>query len=338
MTPYTPSNTPELSRFQAWFQRVPLIRSRRGIFFLIAGLLVLWILFRLITQNTTGRQLAPPALQSPSGSEGSITISGGFSWPEYPRNMAIYSLESYTPILSGAQAWAQQLGLEPSGSFGRAFINSNGTQTLSVSPNNQAINYTDLTSEPVAEDRVDSALTERYRDSFLQNIGFQLENVEITATLIEYQADAHDHRPETTSLAEAAAIEYRVRQKLDGFPLFWEAGNAQDLILLVTNRGVSSASLANFPLTVSDQAVQRNTFSQEQIQNRINRGNYVIVGTIGHGMDRGSLTDLRVENVSVEYRVSELDQAVKPFIRLAGMGTFTDGQILSTQILTPLTQ
>jgi hypothetical protein len=328
-------NTP-LSRFQAWFQRIPLLRSRRSLMVLGSVAIILLILFRILTGSREPQVLPAPGLRSPTGSEGQIELEIIASWPSYPERLSVYRLSSFTPLEQGTQAWATDLGLQPFGTLGRTFTNADRTQTLTVAPENQGVSYSNRFPATEATG-VDPELTSIHRDQFLRKLGFSLTDFTEVETLLATEQDDPDEQITVTSPADAWAIQYMLTPTIDQLPLNWEAGGITVVRMVVSNQGVTSATLPNFPFT-KETAGEAVALSPEQIEANVEAGNYVIVGTVGLGAERGKLNTLNVERMEPEYRVSTSEQSIKPYLRLSGTGSFQDGKTFPVQITTPLTQ
>lgn len=333
---------PTLYRLQQWFQRVPLFRSRRNL--LILGVVVVLVLFlwSLLRPNRTEPTVTPPALQSPTGSEGQIDLTLSAPWPGYPDTLNEYQLTAYTPVSDGAKAWAEQLGLPPIGRTGRGYLDSNRNIMIAIAPGDQSVKFTHPLSDDTPSTRVNAVVAREHLDSFLQNLGFQPSEFQVDLTLLGPADEESDHTHEATDEhavdpSEATIVQFSLQPTLNSAPLRWEAGNVDRFLVFANNERVTNATLPYFPIQTTESGVKR-TKTQAAVIESIQSGGYVIVGTVGRGQEREKLQHLEVQSIEVEYRISSTTQTVAPFLLLSGQGTFVDGQVFETQITTPLTQ
>jgi hypothetical protein len=302
---------------------------------MIGGLLLITLLiYQALTGTEIQRVSAPPALSSPTGSEGSILLEGEPSWPEYPDTLPTFQILTYTALQQGAAAWALQQGLQPFGTSARTFSNTDRTQIMTITPGSQAITYTN--SDLPLQTVVDQDLARRQLERFLENLGFSLKNFSVRTEFVSSDQVNPDTFTLTGSPNEAVAVRFYLTEMIDVYPLRWEAGSVEEFVFVVTNQGVISATIPYFPMTWENTSASR-TFSEERVRENIKSGGYVIVGTIGAGADRGRLTSLTAERVTLEYRASTTTNAIEPFIRIQGSGVYADGQIFPTQIVSQLT-
>lgn len=324
-----------LSRFQSWFQRIPLLRSRSGLLLVGGILLVTILIYQALNGPDIQRVVPPPVLSSPTGSEGRILLEGEENWPQYPDLLPSYQITTYTELQQGTNAWATQEGLQPFGTSGRTFNNADRTQILTISPGSQAVTYRN--SNLSFQSIVDENVAERQLELFLQNLGFRLSDFSVRKDYIGPEQTNPDSFITTNNPSVAVAVRFYLSQNIDGVPLRWEAGSVEEFVLVVTNQGVITAALPHFPFTWESTGTSR-TFSQERIRENIQAGSYVIIGTVGAGADRGTLSSLFAEQVTLEYRASVGTSTIKPFVRIQGSGVYSDGKTFPTQIVAPITQ
>lgn len=324
-----------LSRFQSWFQRIPLLRSPLGILSVFGVLLIGILIFQALTGPQATRVVPPPALSSPTGSEGSIRLEGQADWPAIPETVPTYQISAYTELQQGVNTWAGQEGLQPFGSSGRTFTNASRTQVITVSPGGQAVTYrnSDLTFQSV----VDESVAERQLELFLERLGFSFDEFTVRKDYVAPEQTNPDDFITTSNPNEAVAVRFFLTPSLNSFPLRWEAGSVEEFVFVVTNQGVTTATLPHFPI-VRQESGELRTFSQERVRENIQSGGYVIIGTVGAGADRGTLISLQAERITIEYRASTNTNTIKPFVRIQGSGTYSDGQTFPTQIVAPITQ
>lgn len=306
-------------------------RWRQILLILLVVTLILGAIARILVPPVV--VVNPPKLRVTEQLAGAVelTFTGNRSLPD---RLPLYRGSSLLPPHQLVETLATRLNLSPHPQVTKLYTNPDLTITLTQPDGSDLAEYgADAFSEEVPTLQEVRNLGQ----AFLEQAGYNFSELELREDLIKYYRASGDERTEETEPENATSIELSYIRKLGDYPVAFDSTPTNLLTLVVTKRGVSSASLPSF-FFIAEQAQTVSLLSIEEVLGQIRSGNFLILGTIDvidPKEPNNALVSLRLVTKEVEYRFDPTQELFIPFVQFIGTAKLKNGRTVEIAITTP---